>query len=150
MASKPSAVATNRRARRDFELLETLEAGIVLAGSEVKSLRGGKAQIAEAYARISRGEAWLLGMHIPPYPQAGTAFSHEPDRPRKLLLHRKEIEKLQRSLETQPLTLIPLSLYFSGKNAKVSLALARRKQKQDKRRQIDERDAAREARGAGG
>lgn len=135
-------VASNRRAGRDFEILETFEAGIVLVGSEVKSVRENKVEIAEAYAQIRRGEVWVLGMNIPTYAQSAAAFREEPDRPRKLLLHRKEIERLRKKIEQQPLTLIVLSLHFSGKNAKVELALARRKRKYDKRQQIAERDAA--------
>lgn len=137
-------IATNRRARRDFEIMETLEAGVVLVGSEVKSVRENKVEISEAYAQIRAGEVWLMGMSIPTYAQTATAFRQDPIRPRKLLLHRKEIERLRKRTEQQPLTLIVLSLYFSGKNAKVKLGLARRKQKHDKRQQIAERDAERE------
>jgi SsrA-binding protein len=137
-------VATNRRARHDFDVLETYEAGIVLRGSEVKSLREGKAQLADAYARVSQGEVWLYGMHIPPW-QFATGFgAHDPDRRRKLLLHRKEIDQLMGKTTQQALTLIPLSLYFKDGRAKVSLALARGRKLHDKRQALAERDAKRE------
>jgi SsrA-binding protein len=138
-------VASNRRARHDYDLLEVFECGIVLQGSEVKSLRAGKAQLVDAYARVSDGEAWLFGAHIPPW-QFATGFgAHDPDRRRKLLLHRHEIDELLGKTQQQPLTLIPLSLYFKDGKAKVSLALARGRKLHDKRRAIAERDAQREA-----
>ena len=138
-------VATNRRARREYQFLETLEAGIVLQGSEVKSLRAGKAQLNEAYARIDGGEAWLFQMHIPPW-QFATGFgAHEPDRKRKLLLHRDQIDQLLGKTQQQSLTLIPVSLYFKEGKAKVELALAKGRRLYDKRNMIMARDAEREA-----
>jgi SsrA-binding protein len=138
-------VATNRRARREYEFLETLEAGIVLQGSEVKSLRDGKAQLNEAYARIDGGEAWLFQMHIPPW-QFATGFgAHDPDRKRKLLLHRTQIDQLLGKTQQQSLTLIPVSLYFKDGKAKVELALAKGRRLYDKRNVIMARDAEREA-----
>ena len=147
-------VATNRRARREYEFLETYECGIVLQGSEVKSLREGKAQINEAYARVDDGEMWLFQMHIPPW-QYSTGFgSHDPDRKRKLLLHRAQIDELVGKTQQQSLTLIPASLYFRDGRAKVELALAKGRRLYDKRHAIAtrdmERDAAREARSAAG
>lgn len=136
-------VATNRRARHRFQVLERLEAGIQLRGSEVKSLRQGKAQINEAYAVIDRGEVWLRGAHIPPYLPASSE-NHDPDRPRKLLLHRREIERLVGKTAERGLTLIPTRIYFKGPNAKVELALARGKEGRDRRREIKERDVRRE------
>jgi SsrA-binding protein len=138
-------VATNRRARHDYDLLETYECGIVLQGSEVKSLRDGKAQLADAYARVSDGELWLFGLHVPPW-QFATGFgAHDPDRKRKLLLHRKEIDYLMGRTQQQALTLVPVSLYFKDGKAKVALALARGRKLHDKRHAIAERDATREA-----
>ena len=138
-------VATNRRARHDYEILETVEAGIVLRGSEVKSLRDGKAQLADAYARVDGGELWLYGVHIPPW-QFATGFgSHEPDRRRKLLVHRKEIDELMGRTQQQSLTLVPLSLYFKDGKAKVQLALARGRRNYDKRQAILSREAERES-----
>jgi SsrA-binding protein len=138
-------VATNRRARHDYDILETYECGIVLQGSEVKSLRDGKAQLADAYARVSDGELWLFGVHIPPW-QFATGFgAHDPDRRRKLLLHRKEIDELMGRTQQQALTLVPLSLYFRDGKAKVQLALARGRKLHDKRQAILSREAEREA-----
>lgn len=144
--SKPDAtgeVATNRRARHKFELVEKMEAGIVLQGSEVKSLRLGKAQLNEAYAVVQEGEVWLRGAHIPPYEPASRE-NHEPTRPRKLLLHRAEIERLIGKTAEKGLTLVPTRIYFKGSNAKVELALARNKEGRDKRRDIRDRDLRRE------
>ena len=137
-------VATNRRARREYEFLETVEAGIVLQGSEVKSLREGKAQINEAYARVDDGELWLFGVHIPPWQFASGWGAHDPDRKRKLLLHRKEIDELMGRSQQQALTMVPLSLYFKDGKAKVQLALARGRRLHDKRQAILARDAERE------
>jgi len=139
----PGDVASNRRARHKYEILERFEAGIELRGSEVKSLRQGKAQIAEAYAAVDGGEVWLRGAHIPPYEPASTQ-NHEPERPRKLLLHRYEIERLIGQSQKKGLTLVPLRVYFRGPRAKVELALARGKEQRDRRREIQERDQARE------
>ena len=136
-------VATNRRARHRFELLDRFECGMELLGTEVKSLRDGKAQIGDAYAAIEDGEVWLRGAHIPPYPPAA-AQNHEPERPRKLLLHRYEIERLIGRLQRKGLTLIPTRIYFKGPRAKVELALARGKEQRDRRREIRDRDVQRE------
>lgn len=136
-------VATNRRARHRFELIEKVEAGIVLRGSEVKSLRTGKAQMADAYAAIDRGEAWLRKLHIPPYEPASRE-NHDPERPRKLLLHRGEIERLLGKTSERGLTLIPTRIYFKGPRAKVELALAKGKEGRDRRREIADRDVRRE------
>lgn len=141
-------VATNRSARRDFEIFDTIEAGLVLKGSEVKSLRHAKAQLAEAYGRIADGELFLNSLHISPYEHAGRAFSHDPDRPKKLLLHKSEIVRLKASVDQKGLTIIPMSLYFKKGRAKVEIALARRKRKGDKRQEIARSIADREARAA--
>jgi SsrA-binding protein len=136
-------VATNRRARHKFEPVEKMEAGIVLLGSEVKSLRGGKAQMTDAYAVVDKGEVWLRNLHIPPYEPA-SRDNHEPERPRKLLLHKAEIERLIGKTAEKGLTLIPLRIYFKGSRAKVELALARGKEGRDRRRDIADRDVRRE------
>jgi len=147
-------VARNRRARHEYDILETFECGIALQGTEVKSLRAGRVTLADAYARIEGGEAWLLGMHIPPYEHAAAFGAHEPERRRKLLLHRSEIDELMGRTQQQSLTLVPLSLYFKDGRAKVELALARGRRLYDKRHAIATRDAeresAREARAAAG
>jgi SsrA-binding protein len=137
-------VATNRRARHDYEIIETLECGLLLTGSEVKSLREGKAQIAEAYARFDDGELWLYQMHIPPWAFAVGFGSHDPDRRRKLLAHRKEIDQLLGKTRTQPLTIIPLKLYFKDGRAKVEIALAKGLKHHDRRQVLAKRDAERE------
>lgn len=137
-------IATNRRARHDFEILDTIEAGIVLQGSEVKSLRLGQVQLADAYARVRDGEVWMEGVHIAPYQFASGVGAHDPDRPRKLLLHRAEIERLSDRLDRERLTLVPLALYFREGKAKVELGLSRGRTKGDKRQAIAERDAKRE------
>src|SRR5215217_1098130 len=144
-ARKPASgdVATNRRARHRIELLDRFEAGIELVGTEVKSLREGKAQLGDAYAVIDRGEVWLRNAHIPPYGPAA-AQNHDPERPRKLLLHRYEIERLIGRSERRGLTLIPTRIYFKGPRAKVELALARGKEQRDRRREIRDRDVQRE------
>lgn len=138
-------VARNRRARHDYDILETFECGIALQGSEVKSLRTGRVSLQDAYARIDRGEAWLLGVHIPPYLQAASFGAHDPDRPRKLLLHREQIDELTGRTQQQSLTLVPLSIYFKDGKAKVELALAKGRRLYDKRHAIASRDAEREA-----
>ena len=135
-------VAQNRRARHEFEIEETIEAGLVLTGTEIKSVRAGKVSIAEAYARIDRGEAWLIGAHIAPY-EAGNRYNHEPRRDRKLLLHRDEIFQLLGRTKAKGLTLVPLRLYLSRGRAKVELGLARGKKLHDRRREIAARDARR-------
>jgi SsrA-binding protein len=136
-------VVTNRRARHKFELVERFEAGIVLTGSEVKALRGGKAQMTDAYAVVDRGEVWLRNLHIPPY-EFASADAHEATRPRKLLLHRGEIESLVGKTAQKGLTLVPVRIYFKGPRAKVELALARGKEGRDRRREIADRDVRRE------
>ncbi|WP_307781221.1 SsrA-binding protein SmpB [Rhabdothermincola sediminis] len=138
-------IATNRQARRDYDILDHVEAGLVLRGSEVKSLREAKVQLADAYARIDGGEAWLVGLHIAPWRTAATHSGHDPERRRKLLLHRDEIERLRARLDQERLTMVPLSLYFKDGRAKVELALAKPRRKGDKRQAIAARDARREA-----
>lgn len=136
-------VAINRRARHEFHVEDTLEAGLVLTGSEIKSIRAGRANLAEAYARIERGEAWLIGAHIAPYEQANR-FNHDPIRTRKLLLHRDQIAELVGKTQTKGFTLVPLRLYIRNGLAKVELGVARGRKAHDKRRVIAERDARRE------
>lgn len=136
-------VATNRRARHRFKLIETMEAGIQLRGSEVKSLREGNAQMSDAYAVVDDGELWLRNLHIPPYEPASRE-NHPPERPRKLLMHRAEIERLIGTTQQKGLTLIPVRIYFKGPRAKVELALATGKEGRDRRREIAERDVRRE------
>jgi SsrA-binding protein len=136
-------VVTNRRARHKFEWVEKMEAGIVLRGSEVKSLRSGRAQMTDAYAVVDGGEVWLRKLHIPPY-EFAASDAHDPERPRKLLLHRGEIERLIGKTAQKGLTLIPTRIYFKGPRAKVELALARGKEGRDRRREIADRDVRRE------
>jgi len=136
-------VAQNRKASHDYAILDTLEAGLVLAGTEVKSLRTGKASLQEAWATIENGEAFVLQLHIPPYEQ-GNRWNLDPVRRRKLLLHRAEIEKLRKALEQKGHTLIPLKLYFTKGRAKLLLGVGRGKKSHDKREAIAERDAKRE------
>lgn len=138
-------VATNRRARHDYDILETFECGIVLQGSEVKSLREGKAQLSDSYARVDDGELWLFGVHIPPWQFAAGWGAHDPERKRKLLLHRKEIDELMGRTQQQSLTLVPMSIYFKDGKAKVRLALARGRKLHDRRQAILSREAQREA-----
>jgi SsrA-binding protein len=141
-------VASNRRARHEYAILDTIEAGLVLRGSEVKSLRLGMVQVADAYGRIVNGECWLEGLHIPPYSMATGVGGHDPDRRRKLLLHAAEIERLRQRVDQEHLALIPLSVYFTDGRAKVELALAKGRRKEDKRQAIAERDAAADIRKA--
>ena len=142
MAEK--TVAVNRRARYDFSIEESFEAGIALTGTEIKSLRAGKVNLGDAYARIERDEAWLIGAHIAPWEQ-GNRWNHEPKRIRKLLLHRSEIDELRGKTQAKGLTLVPLRLYINERGrAKIELALARGKQRHDRRRDIAERDARRD------
>ena len=136
-------IASNRRARHEYAIEDVVEAGLVLTGTEVKSLRAGRASLTDGFGQITDGEAWLHGVHIPQYTQ-GTWTNHEPRRTRKLLMHRKEIDKLARSISERGLTLIPLSLYFSGGKVKIELGLARGKRTYDKRHDLAKRDAARE------
>ena len=136
-------IASNRRARHDYTIEDVVEAGLVLTGTEVKSLRAGRATLTDGFGQITDGEAWLHGVHIPQY-ILGTWTNHEPRRTRKLLMHRKEIDKLARSISERGLTLIPLSLYFSGGKVKIELGLGRGKRTYDKRHDLAKRDAARE------
>ena len=136
-------IARNKRARHDYHILDTWEAGIVLTGSEVKSLRNGKANISDAYGIVKDGEVQLLNLHISPYEQA-SYFNHEPTRTRKLLLHKREIRKMIGSVERQGLTLVPLELYFRRGKAKVALGLGRGKKLYDKRADEKKRDDERD------
>lgn len=136
-------IATNRRARFDYEFVDTLEAGLVLLGSEVKSLRGGKADLRDAYGAVKDGELWLYGLHISPYEFARDG-GHDPDRPRKLLLHRLEITRIASNLAEKGLTLVPTRLYFKEGKVKVEIGLAKGKTKYDKRETLKRRQADRE------
>ena len=139
-------VATNRRARHEYDILDTWEAGLVLQGSEVKSLRESKVQIAESYVRPEGPELWLIGLHINPYSKTGNLVTgHEPGQPRKLLMHRKEINQIIDRIERDGLTVIPLKLYFSKGRAKIEIALARGRKLYDKRQAIAKRESQREA-----
>src|SRR6187402_2775631 len=137
-------IAANRRARHEYSVLDTFEAGLVLQGSEVKSLRLGQVQLADAYARVAGDELWLEGVHIAPYQFANGVGAHDPDRRRKLLLHRDEIDRLQARIAQERLTLVPLRLYFRDGRAKVELGLGKGRLKADKRQAITERDSQRE------
>ena len=134
---------SNRKARHDYFIIETLEAGIVLTGTEIKSVRRGNANLQDSYADLRNGEVWLEGMHISPYEQ-GNINNHEPRRKRKILLHRKQIRKLISGIKENGITLVPLSVYFKGPYAKIELALARGKKSFDKREAIAKRDAERD------
>lgn len=136
-------ISENRRARHQYHILDTLECGIVLLGSEVKTLREGRVSIEEAYARVKEGEVWLVGCDIPEYPQA-SRFNHPPRRPRKLLLHRREIKRFASRAFERGLTLVPLRLYFKSGRAKVLLGLCRGKQLHDKRESMKKAQAQRE------
>jgi SsrA-binding protein len=137
-------IALNRRARHEFSIEDTFEAGIVLTGTEIKSIRAGKVNLADAYARIERDEAWLIGAHIAPFEQANR-YNHEPKRIRKLLLHRGEIDELLGKTKSKGLTIVPLRLYLTGKGrAKLELGLARGKQLHDRRRDIADRESRRD------
>ena len=139
----PGDVATNRQASYRYHFLDKLEAGMVLTGTEVKSLRGGKAQIKDGYAAIKDGELWLFNVHIPPYAPASRE-NHDPERQRKLLVHKRQLEELAARVNERGLTLVPTRLYFSDGRAKVEIALARGKDVGDKRQAIKERDMKRE------
>jgi SsrA-binding protein len=139
----PGDVATNRQASFRYTLLDKLEAGMVLTGTEVKSLRGGKAQIKDGYAALNDGELWLYNVHIPPYANA-YRDNHEPERPRKLLLHKAELQRLEGRVREKGLTLVPTRIYFSGGRAKAEIALARGKDVGDKRESIKRRDMQRD------
>jgi SsrA-binding protein len=142
--SDERVIARNRRARHDYFILETFEAGLVLSGTEVKSLRQGKASLAEAFATVENGEAWVLQLHIPPY-EMGNRWNPDPVRRRKLLLHHKEIEEIQHGIAQKGQTVVPLKLYFTARGrAKLLIGLAKGKKTHDKRRAIAERDANRE------
>jgi len=137
-------VAVNRQARHEYDVLETYEAGLELTGSEIKSVRAGQVNLRGGYARIRDGQAWLVDVHIAPYAGAGRHFGHAPDRPRRLLLHRREIRRLQGKVETSGLTLVPLRLYIKGRWAKVELGLCRGRKLHDRREAIARREARRE------
>lgn len=142
-------VASNRKARHDYEIVERFECGIVLTGSEVKSLRAGRASLTDCFGRVRDGEVWLEGMHVPPYEQGDTR-NHQPTRPRKLLLHRHEVEELKQATAERGYSLVPLRVYFSHGLAKVDLAVGRGKRRHEKRQSIAKREAEREmAREAG-
>ncbi|MCP4580584.1 MAG: SsrA-binding protein SmpB [candidate division Zixibacteria bacterium] len=140
---KSKTVGTNRKAWHNYEILEKFEAGIELIGSEVKSLRAAKISFKDSFATIKRSEVILFNFHIAPYDKA-SHFSHEPERPRRLLLHRREIRKIQAKIEEKGLTIVPLRVYFSGQYAKIELGVARGKRKYDKRQAIAKRDADRD------
>lgn len=146
--SDPGVIASNRRARHDYELGDIYECGIVLKGSEVKSLRESNVTIADSYCRIHNNELWLYGLHVGQYSHAGSAYAHNADRDKKLLAHRSEINSIKRALENDGRTLVPLKLYFKEGKAKIEIAVARRRRSQDKRQAIRERDMAAEARKA--
>jgi SsrA-binding protein len=139
----PRVIARNPRARHDYEVLEKWEAGLVLTGTEVKSLRNGRASLVGAFARVRGGEVWLEALHIPPY-EPGTRYNPDPLRSRKLLMHRREIRRLIGAVQQKGLALVPLELYFLGRHAKVLIALGRGKKEYDRREDIKERDARRE------
>jgi SsrA-binding protein len=138
------AITTNRKALHDYFIEETYEAGIALTGSEIKSVRRGKVNLRDAYARIERGEVWLHNAHISPYEETGAYFNHDPLRPRKLLLHRAEIDRLAGAVQAKGLTLVPLRLYMKAGRAKIELAVARGKRNYDKREATAQREANRE------
>ena len=146
-ATPSKKIVENRKARRNYHLFDRYEAGIALQGAEVKSLRAGKVEMGESYARIEDGEVFLLDMHISPYDNA-SHDNHEPKRPRKLLLHKREISKLDRSIQQKGFTIVPTRLYFNRGLAKVEIALARGKHEYDKRDAIKKRDADREIQAA--
>jgi SsrA-binding protein len=139
-----SVVASNRRARHDYDVLDTVEAGIALQGSEVKSLRTATVQLKDSYAYVKRGELWLKGVHIAPYGHSTGVDGHDPERERKLLLHRSQIDRLRERIERDHLTLVPLNVHFRNGRAKVELALARGRRRHDKRQALAARDARRE------
>ena len=143
MAEEDRVVATNRRARHEYEILETFEAGLVLRGTEVKSLRTGQVNFKDSYASVRNSELWLLGCHISPYSH-GTDANHDPERDRKLLLHRREITRLTGKVAERGLTVVPLKLYFKNGRAKIEIGLARGKKLHDKRATLRERETRRE------
>ncbi len=137
-------IAVNRQARHEYDILETYEAGLALTGSEIKSIRAGRVNLRGGYARVLDDEVWLMDVHISPYLEAGRHFGHSPTRPRRLLLHRREINRLRGRLEASGLTLIPLRLYIKGRWAKVELGLCRGRKLHDRREAIARREARRE------
>jgi SsrA-binding protein len=141
--ARDKTIATNRRARHEYEILETLEAGLVLRGTEVKSLRDGQVSFKDSYATVRNNEGWLLGCHINPYSH-GTDANHDPERDRKLLLRRRELTRLTGKIAERGLTLVPLRLYFKNGRAKIEIGLARGKKLHDKRSTIKEREVRRE------
>ena len=136
-------ITVNRKAFHDYHIEQELEAGLVLRGTEIKSVREGRVNLRDAYARIENGELWLIGAHISPYEHSGAYFNHEPDRPRKLLVHRRELDVLRQALEAKGMTLVPLRLALRKGRAKIDLGLARGKKLYDKRDALAERDARR-------
>lgn len=139
-------IATNKQARRNYDISETHEAGLALRGSEVKSLRESKVQIKDAYARFEDGELWLLGFHIAPYTRASSHVRYDPTRKRKLLMHRAELDRLFSRTEQEHLSLVPMAIYFKDNRAKIEIGLGKGKKTVDKRQDIAKRDADREAR----
>ena len=139
-------IAQNKRARHDYQIVDSIEAGIVLSGSEVKAMRTGQVQMTESFARIRDGEVWMEGVHIPPYRYAVGVGAHDPDRSRKLLLHRNEIRKLAARIDAERVALVPLRLYFKDGKAKVDLGIGTGRTKADKRQAIAARDSEREIR----
>ena len=139
-----SLLAQNRQARRDYEIEETFEAGLVLTGTEVKSCREGRVQLKDAYAQVKNGEAWLVNCHVSPYEHAGPAANHEPERPRKLLLHRHQLKRLMGRVERAGFTLVPLRIFLKGSWIKVEIALARGRAKHEKRDQLKKKIQDRE------
>lgn len=144
VAHENPTVADNRKARHDYFIEESYEAGLSLTGSEIKSIRNGRVNLRGGYARIITGEVWLYDIHISTYEQSGTHFNHEPTRPRKLLLHRREISRIAGQVDRQGYTLVPLRLYMKGRRAKLELGLARGKKLYDKREDIAKREAVRD------
>jgi SsrA-binding protein len=142
--SRTKIIASNRRARHDYAIEDTIECGIVLQGSEVKALREGQVRLADSYARVLRGQVWLDGVHIPPYQFAHGIGAHDPDRPRKLLLHESEIERLDHRVAVERVALVPLSLYFKEGRVKVELGIGKGRKRTDKRQALAERDVQRE------
>lgn len=143
-AAQPKPIATNRLARRNYDITETIEAGMVLVGSEVKSLREAQVQITDGYVRFDRGQAFLQGVHIAPYLHSQGLSGHDPDRHRKLLMHRREIDRLSHKVDVERVSVVPLSIYFNEGRAKVELGVGKGRKTYDKRRMVAERDAQRE------
>jgi SsrA-binding protein len=142
--SQEKVITVNRKAYHDYAVEETLEAGLVLTGTEIKSIRQGRMNLRDAYARVENGEAWLIGMHISPYQQAGQHDQHQPDRTRKLLLHKDEIRKLAQQTQAKGMTLVPLKLALRSGRVKLELGVARGKKLYDKRQSLAEREAQRD------